>query len=239
MLLYYQKLKLFIKSHTQLLKDHAVRVAGRSGVNIVQPSVTRSDEGSSFNPEETSDFGGDGSETSGGQICYVEGDGSAEDLVEINTFMAKSGGNKRFVPRGGMRPFRGGARGDRRQPAPRFAPPKESSAPRCINCNSQDHKTSDCPNPRVDKSKRKCFICQGVGHEARFCPERPKQAPRGPVKMINESEAEAAPRVFVVEGEGWERRGQPRPMPKPFLARAAARGPLSTATLTWLPLVWP
>ena len=68
----YHKLKLFIKSHVQLLKDHASKIAVKGSVNVVQQGMTTQEEYAEGPIDEY------GTEPGGDEVCYVECDKDPE-----------------------------------------------------------------------------------------------------------------------------------------------------------------
>ena len=58
--------------------------------------------------------------------------------------------------------------------------------PRCVNRTKESHTAANCPHPRVPANQRKCFTCQGVGHQASKCPNDPKRRPTAASAEDNE-----------------------------------------------------
>ena len=70
----YHKLKLFMKNHVQLLKDHSSRIAVKGGVNVLHKEEE-------YEERPTDKYG---TEPGGDEVCDVECDKDAEELIEIN-----------------------------------------------------------------------------------------------------------------------------------------------------------
>ena len=64
---------------------------------------------------------------------------------------------------GGKRPF---------NPKKKKSPPRDVADLTCPNCNEKGHTGQDCPKPKVELSKRKCFICGTPGCVAKTCPKK-------------------------------------------------------------------
>ena len=90
---------------------------------------------------------------------------------------------------------------------------KRDRPPRkCPNCN-QEHESRVCPYPAIDRSQRKCWICNQVGHQSNACPNKKK----APIKAIEDMPAAAVPFFgvgAVMDEEGFQKvtKGA-RPMP--------------------------
>ena len=68
---------------------------------------------------------------------------------------------------GGKRPF---------IPKKRRSPPRDVADLTCPNCNKKGHTRQDCTKPKIELTKRKCFICNMPGCMAKTCPKRKAMA---------------------------------------------------------------
>ena len=129
------------------------------------------------------------------------------DIPQMGQLVAAVGrfvkGKKNFPPRQ--------PRADGRQAGGEEA--KRNRAPRkCPNCN-QEHESRICPYPSIDRSARKCWICEQVGHQSNACPNKKK----APIKAIEDTPGAAIPFFgvgMVADEQGFQKvRGGARPMP--------------------------
>ena len=117
----------------------------------------------------------------------------ADQVMAVNIQRARFG--KRTA---GARPgFKPGAKAKAKaKPGARVATPPRTAVTResrCANCGGK-HATRDCNEERVPFEKRKCFNCNGEGHQSKDCPMPPK-------KNDKKAFAVMAPRVLCVESE--------------------------------------
>ena len=96
---------------------------------------------------------------------------------------------------------------------PRDDGDKRNRQPRkCPNCN-KEHPERICPYPAIDKSKRRCWICDQEGHQSNACPNKKAGAP---IKAIEDQQSGSMPffGVGLVDEQGFTKvvKGS-RPMP--------------------------
>jgi len=101
------------------------------------------------------------------------------DMVGNTNLMETARGNQAGMPcptdaiAGHKRRFEGGDRGGPRGSAHRRRAAADDSQRRCFLCGGMGHRKRDCPQQLAVScaSERRCFLCGGTGHRKRDCPQ--------------------------------------------------------------------
>ena len=107
----------------------------------------------------------------------------------------------------GKRPFKKNDRAKQDGRPQRDPKPRGEAADRkirCANCGREGHDKDSCRKPKVELSKRPCFVCGEVGHVARLCPK--KQADANELDEEGDDDDEIAAMIYDdtdLESEGW------------------------------------